>query len=131
MQSADGAVHLLPALPDVWPTGNISGLKTIGGFEIVEMQWKDHKLVKLVVKSYLGGNLRLRTPNEMVQSNGIKLKMATGKNSNPFFELDETAIPIISEKSTIKAPLLKETEIYDISTQKGQTIYLKINDLNK
>ncbi|MFN8431943.1 MAG: glycoside hydrolase family 95 protein [Spirosomataceae bacterium] len=131
MQSADGAVHLLPALPDVWPTGNISGLKTIGGFEIGEMQWKDHKLVKLVVKSNLGGNLRLRTPNEMVQSNGIKLKMATGKNSNPFFELDETAIPIISEKSTIKAPLLKETKIYDISTQKGQTIYLKINDLNK
>lgn len=131
MQSADGAVHLLPALPDVWPAGKISGLKTIGGFEIVEMQWKDKKLEKLVVKSNLGGNLRLRTPNEMVQSNGIKLKMATGKNSNPFFELDETAIPVISEKSTIKAPLLKETKIYDISTQKGQTIYLKINDLNK
>jgi alpha-L-fucosidase 2 len=40
-------------------------LKAIGGFEIVEMQWKDAKLVKLVVKSNLGGNLRLRTPNEL------------------------------------------------------------------
>lgn len=125
MQSADGAVHLLPALPDVWPAGKISGLKTIGGFEIVEMQWKDKKLEKLVVKSNLGGNLRLRTPNEIVQTNGTQLKMATGKNNNPFFELDETAQPVISEKSTIKAPLLKETKIYDISTHKGQIISLK------
>ncbi|MBK9509088.1 MAG: glycoside hydrolase family 95 protein [Cytophagaceae bacterium] len=131
MQSADGAVHLLPALPDVWPAGKISGLKTIGGFEIVEMQWKDKKLEKLVVKSNLGGNLRLRTPNEIVQTNGTQLKMATGKNNNPFFELDETAQPVISEKSTIKEPLLKETKIYDISTQKGQIISFKINDLNK
>ncbi|MBL0327495.1 MAG: glycoside hydrolase family 95 protein [Cytophagaceae bacterium] len=131
IQSADGAVHLLPALPDVWPSGKISGLKTFGGFEIVEMQWKDKKLEKLVVKSNLGGNLRLRTPNEIVQTNGTQLKMATGKNNNPFFELDETAQPVISEKSTIKEPLLKETKIYDISTQKGQIISFKINDLNK
>ncbi|HEV7382449.1 MAG TPA: glycoside hydrolase family 95 protein, partial [Dyadobacter sp.] len=39
MQSADGAVHLLPALPDVWQTGRISGLLAQGGFELADIQW--------------------------------------------------------------------------------------------
>lgn len=128
MQSSDGAVFLLPALPDVWPSGKISGLKAIGGFEIVEMQWKDAKLVKLVVKSNLGGNLRLRTPNELKQSNSTKLEEANGKNTNAFYSLDETAKPVISEKASIKVPSLRETKLYDISTQKGQIITLLIKN---
>jgi alpha-L-fucosidase 2 len=82
--------------------------------------------VKLVVKSNLGGNLRLRTPNELKQSNGAKLKDAKGENLNPFYSLDETAKPIISEKASIKVPSLKETKLYDISTQKGQIITLSL-----
>ncbi|AFK05662.1 alpha-L-fucosidase (plasmid) [Emticicia oligotrophica DSM 17448] len=124
MQSSDGAVHLLPALPDVWPTGKIAGLKAIGGFEIVEMQWKDAKLVKLVIKSNLGGNLRLRTPNDLKLTNGLKLVAAKGENPNPFYRIDETAKPIISEKANIKIPSLKATKLYDISTKKGQIIVL-------
>ena len=51
MQSANGEVHLLPALPDAWPMGSIKGISAIGGFEIVSMEWKDAKLVKAVIKS--------------------------------------------------------------------------------
>lgn len=126
MQSDDGAIHLLPALPDVWPSGTISGLRARGGFEIVEMQWKDAKLVKLVVKSTLGGNLRLRLPNEMKRSNGANLKEAKGENTNPFYFLNETAKPVISEKASIKAPTLAATKLYDIATQKGQIITLSL-----
>src|SRR6185369_1051122 len=63
MQSGDDAIHLLPALPDVWPTGSASGLREKGGFEILDLQWKDGKLTKVALRSNLGGNLRLRTPN--------------------------------------------------------------------
>jgi alpha-L-fucosidase 2 len=121
MQSADGAIHLLPALPDVWQTGSVSGLRARGGFEIVSMQWKNAKLVKLVVKSTLGGNLRLRVPNEMKLSSGVALKNATGKNTNPFYQVEETPTPIVSLKATITAPEMKETKLYDMSTQPGRT----------
>ena len=84
------------------------------------------KLVKLVVKSNLGGNLRLRTPNDLKQTNGTKLKEANGKNTNPFYSLDETAKPVISEKSSIKVPTLATTKLYDIATQKGQIITLSL-----
>ncbi len=126
MQSDDGAIHLLPALPDVWPSGSISGLKARGGFEIIRMVWKDSKLIKLVVKSSLGGNLRLRLPNELKLANGATLKGAKGENVNPFYFLNETAKPIISEKASIKAPTLAVTKLYDIATQKGQIITLSL-----
>lgn len=122
MQSSDGAIHLLPALPDVWQSGSISGLRARGGFEIVEMKWKESKLIKLVVKSNLGGDLRLRLPNELRLNTGSKLKTAAGKNTNRFFDLDETPAAIISEKSTIKPLDLKETKLFDVPTQKGQII---------
>ena len=41
------------------------------------------KVVKAVIKSNLGGNLRLRTPNAIKSSNGC-IEKATGKNTNPF-----------------------------------------------
>lgn len=124
MQSSDGAIHLLPALPDVWKTGSISGLLARGGFEILEMKWKDGKLTRLVIKSKLGGNLRLRMPNELKLNTGARLKAATGKNANPFFETETIPAAIISEKSTIQTLVLKETQLFDIPTQKGQTISL-------
>ena len=75
MQSFDGDIHLLPALPDEWASGSITGLRARGGFEIVEMQWKEGKIVKAVIKSTLGGNLRLRVPNALMQADGIGLKV--------------------------------------------------------
>ena len=120
VQSANGEVHLLPALPDAWPAGSIKGVRTIGGFEVVDLQWKDEKLVKVVIVSKLGGNLRLRVPNGMKLLAGGTLKKATGINVNPFFQTEEIPAPIVSPQAIIEVPELKETRLYDILTQKGK-----------
>lgn len=124
LQSSDGAVHLLPALPDVWQDGTVKGLRTRGGFEVVEMQWKDAKIIKLVVKSTLGGTLRLRLPNALKYKSGADLLDAKGENPNPFYFVAETPEAIISEKTTIKLLELKPTIVVDIPTKKGNVITL-------
>lgn len=121
MQSADGAIHLLPALPDVWPAGNAGGLRAIGGFEVTEMQWKDGKLTKLTIKSTLGGNLRVRTPNALKLTGGGALKSATGENPNAFYVTQKTAPAVISAKASVAPLSLKETVLYDVPTQAGKS----------
>ena len=43
-------INLLPALPDAWPEGEVSGLVARGGI-VVDMTWKDGKLVSATVTS--------------------------------------------------------------------------------
>ena len=53
MQSHSGAIHLLPALPEVWQQGSISGLKAIGDFEVA-ISWKQGKAEKAEIKNNQG-----------------------------------------------------------------------------
>ena len=124
MQSADGAIHLLPALPDVWQSGSISGLRAIGGFEVVGMEWNGSKLTKVAIKSNLGGNLRLRVPNALKVAQGTPLKKATGQNPNPFYTTEDTPTPIIATNATITPVTQKETMLYDLPTQPGKVYTL-------
>lgn len=121
MQSENGEVHVLPALPDAWQQGNVKGLRARGGFIIQDLEWKDGKITKLVIRSTLGGNLRVRTPNEIKNSNGTALHAASGNNSNAFYYVEQTAAPIISNKATINMPKLKPSFVYDIATLAGRT----------
>ena len=121
MQSADGAVHLLPALPDAWPTGSVSGLRARGGFEIEELVWKDGVVVKVVVKSNLGGNLRLRLPNQLATVEGGQLKGASGENPNRFYYVAETPEPIISPQAELTTIELADVVTYDFPTKAGET----------
>ena len=125
MQSHDGAIHLLPALPDVWKNGSISGLRARGGFDIVSMEWKEGKVSKLVIKSNLGGNCRLRIPNAL-RGHSITLKIAEGKNSNIFYESDEILKPIVSPAATIKKLEIQKTFLFDFMTEKGTSYTLSL-----
>ncbi|HEY0244928.1 MAG TPA: glycoside hydrolase family 95 protein, partial [Mucilaginibacter sp.] len=126
LQSHDGDIYLLPAIPDAWPTGSISGLKARGGFEIVDMQWKNGKLVEVKIKSLLGGNCRIRTADPLKAKGNFVFKAAKGINSNFFYRTVETASPIISAKAKLNKPGEKQTVVYDLPTEAGK-IYTLVN----
>lgn len=59
VQSHDGYIHILPALPKSWDKGYVKGLKARGGYE-VSCTWNDGKLQEAVVLSSQSGNCRVR-----------------------------------------------------------------------
>jgi alpha-L-fucosidase 2 len=119
IQSQDGCINLLPALPDAWKNGTIQGIKTRGGFEIIKMSWKDAKLSSLIIKSTLGGVLRIKT-TQLLQSNESRnMKPATGMNPNPFFDVVRIPEPII-HSGPFETGKEVERLMYDLKTQPGQ-----------
>ncbi|MBN1803713.1 MAG: glycoside hydrolase family 95 protein [Sedimentisphaerales bacterium] len=120
LQSNDGTIFVLAALPDAWKNGSIKGLRARGGFEIESMQWKNGAVSKLVIKSNLGGNCRIRSYTKLRAEGKTTLKSATGENQNPFYRTPKIKEPIISNKAALKDVKLKSTFIYDFETKPGE-----------
>ena len=123
LQSHDGAIHLLPALPDVWEKGSVGGLRARGGFEIVRMVWNNGRISELTIKSTIGGNCRLRVPNKLAST--AKPQKAKGKNPNPFFQTALIKQPVVSPKASVADALIDDTLLYDFATQAGKTYVFK------
>ena len=76
MQSGDGAIFLLPALPEAWDKGSVSGLKARGGYE-VSVEWAKGKLSAATILPKTSGKLIIRT----------KTKLTSGTPSRTYSEL--------------------------------------------
>jgi len=119
LQSDDGAIFVLPALPDVWKDGSVKGLCARGGFKIENMVWKNGKISKLVIKSNLGGKCRIRSYSPLKVDGSTLLVQAIGENSNPFYKLAQIKKPLISPKAKLEPVKLRNTYLYDIDTKSG------------
>ena len=116
LQSHDGAVHLLPALPDKWEEGKVKGLVAHGGF-VVEMDWNGVQFDTAKIHSRIGGNLRLRS---YVPLKGEGLKPASGTNPNPLFRQAAIKEPLVSKEINPQYPVIPRVYEYDLATEAGK-----------
>ena len=129
VQSHDGAVSLLPALPDMWSEGEVSGLRTVGGFVIEQMKWRNNRLASVRIRSMIGGNLRI-VSSVPLSMNEQKLTVASGRNPNPLFvtftmpvtRLVDGNYVDVDQQATEVA--VRGKYVYDIPTSPNQEISL-------
>ena len=65
LQSHAGEIHLLPALPDAWPTGYVKGLCARGAF-VVDIEWKDRTLSRVTILSKARSDCKIRYKSRVV-----------------------------------------------------------------
>ncbi len=124
LQSHDGAIHLLPALPDAWREGHIHGLRARGGF-VVDMDWKEGCLTQAKILSTIGGTLRLRSYVPL-KGKGLKEVTAGAPCDNPLLQTAEIQDPVISEELEAKPTAdIRKVYEYEVSTQAGKTVKVK------
>jgi alpha-L-fucosidase 2 len=121
MQSYDGFIYLLPALPSVWGKGEIKGLVARGGFEM-NLKWNHNEVEKVAIKSRIGGNCRLRSLTPLI---GTGLTEANGENPNPLYAVPTTSKPLINENAKLNPVELKKTYLYDLKTEAGKSYIIQ------
>ncbi len=123
LQSHDGAVHVLPALPAAWADGEVRGLRARGGFT-VDVRWRQSRPVAVTVASTLGGTLRLRSYWPLSDA---RLKAASGPCPNALLAPAEVKQPLRSnELGQLPTPTLRPVYEYDVETTPGTTYTFKV-----
>ena len=78
LQSQFNTIFLLPALPDAWNSGTITGLRARGGYTVA-MSWKDKKLTAAKVLAAKSGPCKIETATK-IKVNGVMVKVEHTNN---------------------------------------------------
>ena len=82
LQSQNGVLHLLPALPSEWAGGSVKGLRAHGAF-VVDIDWKDGKLSDASILSEKGGKCVLRTSSRIqIRQSGRRIASKSIKDGD-------------------------------------------------
>jgi len=118
LQSHEGEIHLLPALPDVWRRGYIKGIRARGNFQ-VDITWDDNELQRAVIISQAGGNCRVRTQVPVVVRD-VSSKSGEGENPNPLIYETEKQTFKNATQAVLPELDLKKTYVIDFHTTAGK-----------
>jgi alpha-L-fucosidase 2 len=116
VQSHEGEIHLLPALPTEWHTGKVTGLKARGGVT-VDMEWENGQLKMAKIHSTLGGLLKIRTYEQVFCADEAEDKMDV--NSNVLFQWVNPGLPIIHNPKATSAWQDKRSFNLTLNTKQG------------
>ncbi len=123
VQSHEGFIHLLPALPDELSSGEVKGLVARGGF-VIDMAWENGLLKTVDIHSRLGGNCRVKV-NGNLTSRNARLQPAEGENSNPLLAKPDP-VPYVNNEQGQLVELIPDTgNTYDFPTESGISYRLK------
>lgn len=120
VQSHDGCIYLLPAVPSVWSEGRVTGICCRGGFVIEELAWKDGRITTCKIRSTLGGQLRVKA-NAPLKG----MSKASGENRNPLFRAPVTLRTQNNSEVPLNPTGAPKAYTYDAKTKPGQLITLK------
>ena len=82
LQSQNGVLHLLPALPSEWAGGSVKGLRARGAF-VVDIDWKDGKISDASILSEKGGKCVLRTSSRIqIRQSGRRIASKSIKDGD-------------------------------------------------
>jgi alpha-L-fucosidase 2 len=102
MQSQAGEIQLLPALPKVWHTGEVSGLRARGGFEVSEV-WSKGWLVSSTITSTLGEPCFVRYTNKLcVSERGNAVTVERPETTVLSFKTKVGAVYILTPEEPVK-----------------------------
>lgn len=86
LQSHEGVIDLLPALPDEWSDGVFNGVCARGGFEL-DMLWQKNRISEVKILSKVGNTCRLNANGKFkVTKDGKKVAVLTNKDGSLEFK---------------------------------------------